>query len=162
YAAPQLIPPDFLSGRINDLQHSIAVAGRNVGITFSGITYTGQVERVLIQAIGENRVRIQLGVRKVTLTIGGTYASSGRISAQAGPVNIGIGHQRAVWLTVDVAPTIENRQLRLRTLAASFSIPPDDYFVTQPAGVSVQGFGLTQERASSGLVNGLYAARGRI
>lgn len=162
YAAPQMVPPNMLRGRLNDMYHSTVVQGRSFSITFSGISYSGQLHRVQVQAVGDNRVNIQLGLRNITLVIGGTYVSGARHAAQAGPIGIYIGHNRPVWLSLDVAPYIENRRIRLRTVGASFSIPPDSFSVSGPAGVSVQGFGMTQERVSSGLVSGLYGARSRI
>lgn len=162
YAAPQMIPPGMLQGRLNDMFDSSTAQGRNFSVRFSGISYYGQLERVQIRAVGTNRVNVQLGLRNITLSIAGTSVSGARQSAQAGPINIGIGHNRTVWLSLDVAPTVENRQLRLRLLGSSFSIPPDTYYVTQPAGVSVQGLGMTRERVTSSLVSGLYGARSRV
>jgi len=162
YAAPQLIPANMLTGRLNDMFDSTSVQGRSFSVRFSGISYYGQVERVQIKAFADERVNVQLGLRNITLTVGGTSISGARQSAYAGPINIGIGHNRTVWLSLDVTPYIENRQLRLRLVNSSFSIPSDSYYVTQPAGVSVQGLGMTQERVVSGLTSGLYGARGRI
>lgn len=162
YAAPQMVPRNMLSGRLNDMYHSTVVQGRSFSVTFSGISYSGQLERVQIQAVGEGRVNIQLGLRNITLVIGGTYVSGARHAAQAGPIGIYIGHNRPVWLSLDVAPYIENRRVRLRTAGVRFSIPPDNFYVSGPAGVSVQGFGMTQDRVASGLTSGLYGARSRI
>lgn len=162
YAAPQMIPPEMLQGRLNDMFDSTTAQGRSFSVRFSGISYYGQLERVQIRATGPNRVNVQLGLRNITLSIGGTYISGARQSARTGPINIGIGHNRTVWLSLDVAPTVENRQLRLRLLGSNFSIPPDTYYVTQPAGVSVQGLGMTQERVTSSVVSGLYGARYRV
>jgi predicted esterase len=162
YAAPQLVPPGMLSGRINDMFDSTSAQGRSFSVQFSGISYYGQLDRVQIQAAGTDRVNIQLGLRNITLTIGGTYVSGQRHSAQAGPINIGIGHNQPVWLSLDVTPYVENRRLRLRLIGSNFSIPPESYYVTQPAGVSVSGIGMTQERVVSGLMGGLYGARGRV
>lgn len=162
YAAPQLIPANMLSGRLNDMFDSTSVQGRSFSVRFSGISYYGQLERVQIKAYADERVNVQLGLRNITLTVGGTSISGARQSAYAGPINIGIGHNRTVWLSIDVTPYIENRQLRLRLVGSNFSIPSDSYYVTQPAGVSVQGLGMTQERVVSGLTSGLYGARGRI
>jgi hypothetical protein len=67
-----------------------------------------------------------------------------------------------VWLNLDVAPSVAERQVRLRLNGVSFQIPPDNFYVTQPAGVSVQGFGMTQERVVSSLTSGLYGSRNRI
>ncbi len=162
YAAPSLVPANLLSGRLNDMFDGTSVQGRSFSVRFSGISYYGQLERVQIQAAGRDRVNIQLGLRNITLSIAGTSVSGQRHSASAGPISIGIGHNRAVWLSIDVAPYVENRQLRLRLIGSNFSIPPDSYYVTQPAGVSVQGIGMTRERVTSGIVSGLYGARGRV
>jgi predicted esterase len=162
YAAPQMVPPNMLTGRIRDMYDSTTVQGRAFSITFSGISYQGQLQRAQIQAVGANRVNIMLGLRNITLTIAGTSVSGARHSAQAGPIAIGIGHNQPVWLSIDVTPYIENGRLRLRTIGAQFSIPPNSYYVTQPAGVSVRGFGMTQDRVVSGLVSGLYGARSRV
>jgi pimeloyl-ACP methyl ester carboxylesterase len=162
YSAPSQVPPGMLSGRLNDMFDSTSVRGRSFSIRFSGISYSGALERVVIQAVGTNRLRIQLGLRNILLSIASTSISGARHSAQAGTINIGIGHNQTVWLTLDTTPVIENRRLRLRLAGTSFSIPSNSYYVTQPAGVSVQGFGITQEMVVNGLISGLYGARARI
>lgn len=162
YAAPQMIPANMLTGRLNDMFDSTSVQGRSFSVRFSGISYYGQLERVQIKAYAKDLVNVQLGLRNITLTISGTSISGARQSAYAGPINIGIGHNRTVWLGIDVTPYIENKKLRLRLVGTNFSIPSDSYYVTQPAGVSTQGLGMTQDRVVSGLTSGLYGARGRI
>ncbi|HUQ72019.1 MAG TPA: hypothetical protein VM165_20980, partial [Planctomycetaceae bacterium] len=161
-AAPQLVPANMLTGRLNDMFDSTSAQGRSFSVRFSGISYSGQLERVIIKATGNDRVLMQLGLRNITLSIGGTYVSGVRHSATAGPIAIGIGHNQPVWLNMEVAPYVENRRLRLRLIGANCSIPPESYYVTQPAGVSVRGLGMTQDRVVSGLVSGLYGARHRV
>ena len=162
YAIPQTVPKDMLTGRINDMFDSTVAQGRTFGIRFSGISYTGQLERVLAKGTGKDRILVQMGLRNVTLTIAGTSVSGDRHSAQAGPINIVIGHRAPVWLTLELSPYIADRQIRLRQVSASFQIPHDNWYVTQPAGVSVQGFGMTEGAVVSGLTSGLYGAKGRI
>ncbi len=162
YAIPQTVPKDMLTGRINDMFDSTVAAGRSFGIRFSGISYTGQLERVLAKGTGKDRILVQMGLRNVTLTIGGTSVSGERHSAQAGPINIVIGHRAPVWLTLELSPYIADRQIRLKQVSANFQIPNDNWYVTQPAGVSVQGFGMTEGAVVSGLTSGLYGAKGRI
>lgn len=162
YAAPQLVPANLLSGRLGDMYDSTEAAGRQFSITFSGISYNGQLERAYMKSQGGDRLLIQLGLRNILMTIAGTSVSGARHSAQAGPINIGIGHNGPVWLTLDVTPTIADRRIKLRYNSSSFQIPPDNFYVTQPAGVSVQGFGMSQERVTSSLTSGLYGSRNRI
>lgn len=161
-AIPQMVPPNMLSGRLNDMYDSTQAQGRSFSVQFSGISYSGALEQVQIQASGNDRVLLFLGVRNVTLAIGGTYINGARHSAATGPIYIGIGHNQPVWLVIEVAPYVENRRLRLRHIRSRFTIPPESYYVTQPAGVSVQGLGMTRERVVSSLVSGLYGARYRV
>jgi hypothetical protein len=161
-SVPQMVPASALTGRLNDMFDSTQAEGRSFSVRFSGISYVGRLEQVQIKAVGSDRVSLLLGLRNITLSIGGTYINGARQSAAAGPINIGIGHNQTVWLGLEVAPYVENRRLRMRLLSSSFSIPPQAYFVTQPAGVSVQGLGMTRERVTSSLVSGLYGARFRV
>lgn len=161
-AAPQLVPANMLTGRLNDMFDSTSAQGRSFSVQFSGISYAGRLEQARIRAVGNDRLQMQLGLRNITLSIGSTYINGGRQSAVAGPIAIGIAHNQTVWLGLDVAPYVENRKLRLRLLAANFSIPPESYYVTAPAGVSTRGLGMTEDRVVNGLVGGLYGARYRI
>ncbi len=162
YAAPKRVPADLLSGRINDLGDYTNVDGYGFNIQFSGISYTSQLNQVRIKALGKDRLSIQVALSKVALNIGATYVTGQDHSAQAGPIQVGMGHVRPVWLSVDVQPYIEKRRLRLKLLGSRFDIPDDNWYVTSPAGVSVQGFGMKRDRVSSGLVNGLYGSKHRI
>ena len=162
YAIPDRVPKDLLTGRLNDMFDSTVTQGRSFGIRFSGLSYKGQLDRVIAKGMGKDRILVQLGLRNVVLTIGATSVSGERHSAQAGPINIVIGHRSPVWLNLELSPYIADRQIRLKQIRASFQIPGDNWYVTQPAGVSVQGFGMTESAVVSGLTSGLYGAKGRI
>lgn len=162
YSIPQAISPDMLRGQLNDMFDSTTASGRQFSIRFSGISYYGELERVAARGFSKDRILVQLGIRNVTLMIGGTSVSGERHSAQAGPIAIRIGHFYPVWFNLELTPYIENRQIRLRLVGAGFQIPPNNWSVSQPAGVSVQGFGMTEEAVVSGLTSGLYGAKGRI
>ena len=162
YSIPQSIPANLLSGSLGDLFDSTSVQGRSFSIRFTGITYRGTVERVIVKGTGKDKLLVQLGLRDVALSIGGTYVDGARHAAQAGPILISIGNRYPVWLNLEVTPYISDRRIRLKSVGASFQIPNDNWYVTQPAGVSTQGFGMTQEAVTSGLTNGLYGSKGRI
>lgn len=159
---PQMLPPDMLSGRLADIYDSTVVEGRQFSIAFGGISYGAQLWRVRISAYRQDRLNVQIGLTNAILRIGGTTVTGREHSAVTGPIDVGIGHQYPVWLSFDVTPFVENRKLRLKLVAASFSIPDDNWYVTYPAGVSVRGFGMTREAVSSGLVRGLYGSKYRI
>ena len=162
YSIPQTIPANLLSGSLGDMFDSTNVQGRSFSIRFTGITYRGTVDRVIVKGSGKDTLLVQLGLRDIALSIGGTYVDGARHAAQAGPITISIGHRYPVWLSLEVTPYIADRKIRLKSRGASFQIPQDNWFVTQPAGVSTQGFGMTQEAVTSGLTNGLYGSKGRI
>jgi predicted esterase len=162
FAIPDAVPADMLSGRLNDMFDSTVAQGRSFGIRFSGLSYRGRLERVLARGTGKDRIAVQLGARDITLTIGGTSISGERHSAQAGPINIVIGNRYPVWLNVELEPTIKDRQIKLKLIKAGFQIPDDNWYVSAPAGVSTQGFGMTESAVVEGLTSGLYGAKGRI
>lgn len=162
YAAPQMVPANLLSGSLGDMYDTTSAAGRTFQVTFSGLSYHGQLERVYIKATSADHLLVQLGLRNITLTIGNTSISGARHSAQAGPITIGIGQRGPVWLNLDLTPTVVGRAMKLRLNGAGFQIPVDNFSVSQPAGVSVQGFGMTEERVVSSLTSGLYGSRERI
>ncbi len=156
---PKIIPRDALVGGLADISDSTTAEGRSFSIYMSGLSYQAQVVRAAVKAYRKDRLNIQLALSNAVVTIGSTSMQGDRHSAQAGPIRIVIGHQRPVWLSFDVTPQIVDRKLKLRHVATWFSIPGDNWYVTAPAGVSAHGFGLTEERVSSGLVSGLYGRK---
>ena len=162
YSIPQNVSRDLLAGRLNDMFDSTVASGRQFSIRFSGISYNGQLERVVARGWSQGRILVQLGIRNVTLRIGGTSVQGARHSAQAGPITIAIGQRYPVWFNLELEPYIAERKLRLRVASSGFQIPNDNWSISNPAGVSVRGFGMTEEAVVSGLRNGLYGAKSRI
>ena len=158
----ELVPPEALTGRVGDIYDSTVVEGRQFSITFSGIAYGAKVSRIRLQAYREGRLNVQVGIKDAVMRIGGAYVSGRDHSASTGPIDVVMGYREPVWLSVDLVPFVENRRLRLKVAAASFNIQNDNWYVTAPAGVSVRGFGMTSDKVSNGLVNGLYGSKGRI
>ena len=161
-AVPSMVPKDMLVGNINDIYDSTVAQGRSFSIQFSGISYQGELARAAIQAYAAGTLNIQLGIQKVNLSIDTTYVSGNRHSAVAGPISVSVGYQRPVWLSFDVKPYIKDNQIRLRLLRSRFNIPHDNWNVDGPYGVSTRGIGMTSEKVSSGLVDGIYGSKGRI
>jgi predicted esterase len=159
---PEMLPKDLLSGRIDDIYDSTVVDGYSFNIVFGDITWGVEPWRIRIQGYKKDHINIQIGVQNARLRIGGTSVRGSSHSAYAGPIDVVIGHQYPVWLSFDVTPHIENRKLKLKLRGSRFDIPNDNWYVTYPAGVSTQGFGITREKVSNGLVNGLYGNKRRI
>lgn len=161
-AVPQVVPQDVLTGRLGDISDSTEAEGRMFSIYMYGLTYRAQLARAAIKAYRKDRLNIQLGLSNVQVVIGGTSLNGERHSAQAGPISVVIGHQRPVWLSFDVTPVVIDRKLRFKHVGTAFHIPDGNWYVTSPAGVSTQGFGMTEEKVSSGLVSGLYGRKATI
>lgn len=159
---PELLPKDLLQGSLADIYDGTVVEGRQFSITFGNISYSANVWRVRLKAYTKDRLNVQIGVQNAVLRIGGTSVIGRDHSAQTGPIDIVIGHREPVWLSFDVTPYVENRKLRLRQVGTRFDIPYDNWYVTAPAGVSVRGFGMTRDKVSRGLVEGLYGNKARI
>jgi poly(3-hydroxybutyrate) depolymerase len=159
---PKVVPRDALVGRLNDITDYTEAEGHGFNVYMSGLSYYAQLARANVKAYHKDRLNVQLGLSNVQVTIGGTSISGDSHSASAGPMSVVIGHQRPVWLSFDVTPVIVERKLRLKLLSTSFTIPNDNWYVTGPAGVSVSGLGLTRDKVSSGLVNGIYGRKGTI
>jgi predicted esterase len=159
---PDLLPKDLLRGSLADIYDGTVVEGRQFQITFGSISYSADLWRVRLNAYRKDRLNIQIGVQNAILRIGGTSVQGRSHSASTGPIDIVIGHREPVWLSFDVTPYIKDRQLRLRQVGTRFDIPYDNWYVTSPAGVSVRGFGMTRDKVSQGLVEGLYGNKARI
>ncbi|HEY3964534.1 MAG TPA: alpha/beta hydrolase-fold protein [Planctomycetaceae bacterium] len=161
-SVPKIVPPGMLTGRLADIQDYTEAQGYGFSVYMSGIYYQAHLSRASIKAYRKDRLNVQLGLSNAQVTIGGTSLSGERHSAQAGPISVVIGHRRPVWLSIDVTPVIVDRKLRFKHVGSRFSIPNDNWYVTAPAGVSTRGFGMTEEKVSSGLVSGLYGKKGMI
>lgn len=161
-AIPDLLPKDLMRGSLADIYDGTVVEGRQFQITFGSISYSADVWRVRLNAYRKDRLNVQIGVQNAVLRIGGTSVIGRDHSASTGPIDIVIGHREPVWLSFDVTPYIKDRKLRLKQVATRFDIPYDNWYVTSPAGVSVRGFGMTRDKVSRGLVEGLYGNKARI
>ncbi len=159
---PRIVPAEMLTGGIADIGQSFQAEGRNFDVWFQGISYSGQLHRASVKAYATDRLNVQLGLSNMQLTINSASVQGAGRSANTGAIAIVIGHNRPVWLSFDVRPYIDKGVIRLQLLETRFDIPQDNWYVTNPAGISTRGLGMTAERVSSGLINGLYGSKYRI
>ncbi len=159
---PRIVPPEMLYGGIPDISQSFQAEGRNFNVWFQGIGYSGQLYRAAVKAYAKDRLNFQLGLYNLQLTISSTSVAGAGKSAQTGPISIVIGQNRPVWLSFDVKPVILEGRIRLQLLETRFEIPNDNWYVTNPAGISTRGIGMTADRVANGLIEGLYGQKYRI
>jgi len=138
----------------------------NAGITsfevsLSGIHYSGRLERAWITPLPDNTLRVQLGLRQMTMTIPSTQLRGRILRAEAGPMTVFIGYQQPVWLTIDIVPRVEGRQLRLGLSQVSFFIPPHDFSISRPE-VNVRGLPFLEGQFADRLVDGFAEKKGEI
>lgn len=162
YTVPRKIAPELLKGDIDDIYDSTVTQGRTFDVQFSNISYNAKLERAVLKATRGNRLQIQLGLKNATLTIDRTYVTGRRRSAVAGEIQVVLGNRRPVWLSITLEPVIDKKKFRFKLISKSFQIPDDNWYVTSPNGVSTRGLGMTSQRVSSGLVDGLYGSKSRI
>ncbi|QDU80402.1 Alpha/beta hydrolase family protein [Polystyrenella longa] len=161
YAVPSRIPTDMLSGQLENIQTTTEVEGYAFNVVFGGVSYQAQLKRVLLQTTPDKLLSIKLGFERIALTLGNTAVQGRRHSANAGPIQVTLGTREPLWLDIRVEPYLESGRIKLRNRGANLILDHNNMQVSLPAGITVEGLGMTRERVSRGLVNGLYNSRGR-
>lgn len=158
YLAVDRIPADTLQGWKEGRQEHQAMART---ITVGNTHYRGQIERVGISPQPSGQLRVQIGIRNMTMTIVDTQVQGPLMSAYAGPMTIGIGHREPVWLTMDLLPQVVDRHLKLHAAAVYFQIPDDNWGVSRPE-VMVSGFPFLGDVIADRLVEGVAEKKAMI
>lgn len=156
--AADRIPADALQGWKEGRQEQQSL-GRS--ITVGGIHYSGQIERVWITTLQTGRIRVQVGIRNMTMTVTDTRVQGVLLSADAGPMSVLIGFREPVYLTVEAEPQVVERRVQFRATAIEFQIPDDNWQITRPS-VSVRGLPFLEEMIADRLVDGLAEKKGTI
>jgi predicted esterase len=156
---PSSLTAERLTGELDDVTDRVELDGRSFDVRFGELTYSGELERVIVRPRGPDRLSGAFALRNVRLHIGRIVVSDGRVGFTAGPAEVVIGHRSPVWLRVEARPVIEGRRLALRLLRSSFAIPDSNWYVTEPQTIRVQGDWLTVEEVKTAVVGGIYSRR---
>jgi len=160
---PALVPPETLQGWRPGTSDAGQSGMFRFNLTTGGIQYSGTLEQAFMEPLPNNRLRIQLGLRSMQMTVLSTHVRGRMFSADAGPVTMYIGYQAPVWLTMDIAPRVADRRLHLDLVGVDFQIAPDNWSVSAPAGVRVRGMPLLRNRiageVTQGITQGVAARR---
>lgn len=153
-----------LQGSIANISISQSVQGYPFTATFANISYSGNIRGAQLQAIGDDLVKLDILVSSIQLRIGGTsIRGNGLKQARTGPTSIMIGQRSPLNLSITARiNTNSNGQLQLQQVSTDFRIPSNNYYVTRPAVYLARGLGVTPDRVSNGIVQGLYSSRSRI
>jgi len=159
---PQSIPRDRLAGNVADIEKSFNYDGTTINAGIRGITWTAELAEVNVNTPEAERLNIRVGLRNLTLHVTGGDLLGGQYEASCGPFEVVLGRQRPVWVQVSTRPRVVNGVIELTERRIEFSIPHDNWFVTEPAWAKAEGEGLTPDLVKVGVVGGLYRAKDRV
>ncbi|GIX03111.1 MAG: hypothetical protein KatS3mg113_0117 [Planctomycetaceae bacterium] len=155
----QSCPPEQLQGTQPDRIQTAQSGLLNFMITVQGITYSGKLERAWLEPQVPDRLRLQLGLRHLWMTIHQAHIEGWLLRAQAGPMGLVIGTNSPVWLTLDLQLVVEDQRLRLHPVGVDFRIPDDNWGIMPPQYVEAGLWSFLGERISERLTQGLAEQR---
>ncbi|MCA9115865.1 MAG: prolyl oligopeptidase family serine peptidase [Planctomycetaceae bacterium] len=158
-AIPGMIPEKYLHGELDSVSEFTQIEKRAVSLRFAEITWAGSLSRVVIRPAAGNRITVQLAIQDTHVRIGTAFVAGGGQTATAGPIDISIGERKPVWITVVVEPAVEQRRLKFRVIDTQLALTPQNFTISPPQRVAVQGGLITQQQVSSALVRGLEQRR---
>lgn len=162
YALPSQIPSDAVSGERGARMETTRAMGLPFRVTLGHIAYTGKVEQARMTPLPPDRMRIEIGLRNLTMTLCCSRIDGLLLSAEAGSMQVVIGHRQPVWLIAEVRPMVDQRRVRFELVASDFRIPPENWYVTAPSDVHVRPLPFLRDRISDQLVEGFYGRREEI
>jgi predicted esterase len=161
YVMADQVPDSALQGWKPGRYEQQQAGFMTINVAVGGMHYTASLEHAWITPLANGQLRVQLGLRNMTMTITGTQLQSRLINASAGPMAIYIGHREPVWLTIDLRPQVVDRQIKLPIEAVHFEIPQHNWSISRP-GVDVRGLPFLADRVADSLVTGIAEKKGMI
>ncbi|AMV18021.1 alpha/beta hydrolase-fold protein [Planctomyces sp. SH-PL14] len=156
HGLPGLMPADSLKGELEPIIKTFDVKGDAYRAEFRGLTFAGALTSADLRACRDACLELSLGLERLTLRVADVAIHSRTLDAQAGPIQVVLGHQRAVPMTIRVRPVIENGKLRLHHDGTSFRVQDDNWYVTRPERIVRRGTGLGEYELTTGIVGGVY------
>ena len=151
-----------ISGRTQDVTHFTQNSGHVFRVDMQGLHYYGQINRTLLERKDDGRMTIWLALRNLKLTISRTLVSGKPGGATCGPLQIVMGHQRDLWIALDVKQESQDGQPRLVLQNTRFGLPRDNWYVGRPSSVRTRGFGVSRKKVVAGLQTGLTSNRKQV
>lgn len=162
YMLPEQIPAESLSGWKPGTSETRRNGFMSFDVSTGGLHHTGMIERAWLEPLGTNRLRLQLGLRHMTMTVPSTQIQSRLINANASAMQIIVGHVEPVWLTAEVTPRVENRRIRFDLVSVDFQIPAHNWTIRGPADVRVRPLPFLEDRVEQQLIDGLASRKTQI
>ncbi len=148
------------SGKVADISQTTQKLGVALRIGMTGVTYSGQLTRTVLEQSQPGKVTLWFGLRNVRLTVNRTNIVGGPGSAACGPMDVVLGNQKDLWLAFDIEADKKNvRSAQMVVKNVRFQLPPDNWAIGKPAWVRTTGIGFTQQNVVEGLREGIAADR---
>ncbi|MEZ6050578.1 MAG: alpha/beta hydrolase-fold protein [Planctomycetaceae bacterium] len=148
-----------ITGELEDVSDQLEMDDRTFDVSFSGLTFTGSLDRSMLHPRGPDRLQAEFAVRNFKMQIAHIEVTDGEVGFQAGPAEIVIGHREPVWLRVEIRPAVVGQQLSLKLLRSSFKIPDNNWYVSSPESIQLQGDWLTEREVETAVVGGVYVRK---
>jgi predicted esterase len=159
---PQVIPADMLQGNVAPIEKTFDVAGDQYKVVFSDLTFQAKLVDASLQTTNTGRLEIAFQLDHLTLHVGRITLRSSKQQAQAGPIDVVMGHCRPIPLRVEIRPMIEKGKLRLVVENSEFQVSDNNWYVSPLQNLKSTGQGLNEHELTSGLTGGIYLQKDRI
>jgi hypothetical protein len=150
------------AGKVPDMTHMTQKLGVALRVGMTGVTYSGQLTRTVLEQSQPGKVTLWFGLRNVKLTVGRTDIVGGPGSAACGPMDLVLGNQKDLWLAFDIEADKKNQTNQMVVKNVRFQLPPDNWAIGKPAWVRTTGIGFTQDRVVEGLREGITKDRAKL
>ncbi len=156
HGAPQAIDSELLTGTLPDVEQTFTALDEEFQAKLIGLSFQAEVGQAFIEGVGVDRLRARVGLAPLTITIDRIEVAGGDIRADAGTTQIVVGHRYPAWLDIELRPEIVNGRMRFEALASAFEFTQENWYVSTPETINIQGTELSERDAKSALVGGLY------
>lgn len=151
-----------VAGQAGDIHQSVVHLGQAFRVALTGVSYRGQVTRLVHERSEGGRVSVWLAVRNLTLTVEQTAIVGGPGRADCGMLRLMLGHPREQWIGFDFKADARARDHSLEFLGTRVRLAPDNWRVGTPQWVRTAGFGMNREGVIRGLQSGLVRNQARL
>ncbi len=160
---PFVVTAEALRGTLPDVRDWVNAEGIAFHVQLSGLNYAASLSRVLIEPQEQNRLAVTMMFR-LNVMINRTHLSGDGRSATCGPILIQLGHRRDLPIRFVLELMVEDRNLKLKVVEkeTQFRLTADNWSVRAPQWVTALGLGMTEDRVSSGIRDGLAGDPRRI
>ena len=150
------------SGKVADMTHTTQKLGIALRIGMTGVSYSGQLTRTVLEQSQPGKVTLWFGLRNVKLTVNRTDIVGGPGSAACGPMDVVLGNQKDLWLAFDIETDKKANSSQMVVKNVRFQLPADNWAIGRPAWVRTTGIGFTQQNVVEGLRQGIAQDREKL